>query len=168
MCSPITDAAFKGSHIESTPPNDVQKSQIVTQMYKTFREYIATLNTWEQRLLKHVVGKYESYAFLKVHLQLSNDLLVVTDGGKFKDDGYFGWVIATGTTILWEARGYVQSNPELLESLRTEGMSPLALMTFLKHYCLYHGVTIQKETSIQFTDNKGIVGQMNWFQIQAL
>eukprot|EP00957_Ditylum_brightwellii_P192678 14671273-Ditylum_brightwellii.AAC.1 len=104
------------------------------------------LDTWEQRLLRHVVEKYESYASLKTHIQLCDKIWLVTDEGMHAKDRYFGWVIATETTILWEARGYVQANPEMLESLRTEGMSHLSLMTFSKHYYIYNNVTIQEDT----------------------
>eukprot|EP00957_Ditylum_brightwellii_P079307 6030248-Ditylum_brightwellii.AAC.1 len=93
---------------------------------------------------------------------------MVTDGGMYAKDGYFGWVIATETTILWEARGYVQANPNMIESLRTEGMSQLALMTFLKQYCPYHGIAIPKNKSVHYTDNKGIVERMSWFQSRTL
>ena len=92
----------------------------------------------------------------------------MTDGGVAEEDGYYGWVIATDTTILWEGNGYVPSNPKLLETLRAEGSSHLAMMVFLKHYCRYYGVSIQDDATIHFTDNKGVVGRMNWYQVRVL
>eukprot|EP00957_Ditylum_brightwellii_P071722 5452007-Ditylum_brightwellii.AAC.1 len=51
---------------------------------------------------------------------MGDKLWVMTDGGLKQGDGYFGWVITTDTNMQWEGRGYVQSNAELAESLRTE------------------------------------------------
>eukprot|EP00957_Ditylum_brightwellii_P173109 13179082-Ditylum_brightwellii.AAC.1 len=53
---------------------------------------------------------------------------LVTYGGKADNDEYYGWVLATDSTILWEGKGYVQSNPDLLESQCMEGMSHLSIM----------------------------------------
>eukprot|EP00957_Ditylum_brightwellii_P073467 5582782-Ditylum_brightwellii.AAC.1 len=62
---------------------------------------------------------------LETHLQLCDELWMVMDGGMHEKDGYFGWVIATKTTILGDTRGYVQANPNMIKSLRTEGMPHL-------------------------------------------
>eukprot|EP00957_Ditylum_brightwellii_P029570 2234285-Ditylum_brightwellii.AAC.1 len=31
--------------------------------------------------------------------------------------GYYGWVVAMDTTILWKGRGHSEGNPEMVESL---------------------------------------------------
>eukprot|EP00957_Ditylum_brightwellii_P135463 10328222-Ditylum_brightwellii.AAC.1 len=95
---------------------------------------MTTLSTWEQRLLKHIKATNTSYGSFKTHIELGNKLWIVTDGGLKQGDRYYGWVIATDTNIIWEGRGYVQSNAELVESLHTEGMTHMAAATFLKHY----------------------------------
>jgi len=69
---------------------------------------------------------------------------------------------------LWEGRGTVQANKRLLETLRTEGVGHLAAMLFMKHYCKYHGVTLSGEHAKHYTDNKGIVGRMQWFLTRCI
>eukprot|EP00957_Ditylum_brightwellii_P147380 11222249-Ditylum_brightwellii.AAC.1 len=68
----------------------------------TFKEYTSTLETWEQQLLRYIKQTKKSLTTLKVHLHLADKIWLVTDGGVAEEGGYFGWVIATETTILWE------------------------------------------------------------------
>eukprot|EP00957_Ditylum_brightwellii_P114986 8770131-Ditylum_brightwellii.AAC.1 len=81
---------------------------------------MTTLSTWEQRLLKHTKVTNTSYGSFKTHIELGDKLWIVTDVGLKQGDGYFGSVIATDKNILWKGREYVQSNADLVESLRTE------------------------------------------------
>eukprot|EP00957_Ditylum_brightwellii_P039776 3011264-Ditylum_brightwellii.AAC.1 len=118
---------------------------------------MTTLSMWEQRLLEHTKATNTSYGSMKAHIELGDKLWIVTGGGLKRGDGYYGWVIATDTNILWEGRGYVQSNAELVKSLRTEGMAHLAAATFLKHYSWYYNTTIQPKKAKHFTDNQGLV-----------
>eukprot|EP00957_Ditylum_brightwellii_P191973 14614451-Ditylum_brightwellii.AAC.1 len=52
---------------------------------------------------------------------------------------------------------------EMIASLRTEAMSYLSAMVFLKQLCLYHKGDMQDNTTIHFTDNKGIVNRMDQY-----
>eukprot|EP00957_Ditylum_brightwellii_P056563 4288074-Ditylum_brightwellii.AAC.1 len=92
---------------------------------------------------------------------MGNKLQIVTDRGLKQGDGYYGWMITTDMNIIWEGRGYVQSNADIVESLRTEGMTHLAAATFLKHYSQYYNTTIKPQKAKHFTDNQGIVKQIN-------
>ena len=106
--SPITDLRLCKHQLESTSPTDImQKKWTTTKVTKTFRSYIQTLEPWEQRLLKHIREHHDSYGSSIIHLQMADKIWLVTDGGLNNGDGYFGWVIASNTNILWEGRGYV-------------------------------------------------------------
>eukprot|EP00957_Ditylum_brightwellii_P038981 2946457-Ditylum_brightwellii.AAC.2 len=74
------------------------------------------------------------------------------------------WVIGLDTNALWEGRGYVQGNEDLTESLHTEEMYHLSAVTFLKHYSRYYNLSFQPETTIHYTNNKGVVSRMKWFK----
>eukprot|EP00957_Ditylum_brightwellii_P148087 11275032-Ditylum_brightwellii.AAC.1 len=67
-----------------------------------------------------------------MHLHCDDNIWIVTDGGKEDIDGYYGWLIATDTTIMWEGKGYVQSNLLLLETQCMVGVRHLAVIVFLK------------------------------------
>eukprot|EP00957_Ditylum_brightwellii_P198900 15160146-Ditylum_brightwellii.AAC.2 len=129
---------------------------------------MTTLSTWEQCLLKHIKATSTSYGSRKTHIELGDKLWIVTDRGLKRGDRYYGWVIAADTNILWEGRGYVQSNAELVESLHMEGMTHLAAATILKHYNWYYNTPIKPHKAKHFTDNQGIVKQINWFQTRCI
>eukprot|EP00957_Ditylum_brightwellii_P203068 15333085-Ditylum_brightwellii.AAC.1 len=153
--SPITDVMIREHHMESTPPMKVVHKETIQRPTPTlFREYITTLSNWEQRLLKHFKATNTSYGSLKTHIELGDKLWAVTDRGLKRGDGYFGWVIATDTNILWEGEEYAQSNAELAESIHTEGMAHLAAALFLKHYSRYYNITIKPQNEKHFTDNQ--------------
>jgi hypothetical protein len=52
-------------------------------------------------------------------------------------------------------------NQFLNESLCSENMGYLAALHFLKHYQLYHGITIEKSTKLHFCDNSGLISQFS-------
>eukprot|EP00957_Ditylum_brightwellii_P103158 7862087-Ditylum_brightwellii.AAC.1 len=58
------------------------------------------------------------------------ELWVVSDGGVKEGYGYFGFVIATETQILWKGQGQVQGNSVQMESLQAESSGGLALLRF--------------------------------------
>ena len=62
---------------------------------------------------------------------MGSALWIATDRGVKGPLGYFGWVIATDTQVLWEGKGQAQSNPDLIESLRAESIALLAVGRFL-------------------------------------
>eukprot|EP00957_Ditylum_brightwellii_P146325 11141685-Ditylum_brightwellii.AAC.1 len=47
-------------------------------------------------------------------------------------------------------------------------MSHLLVMTFLKHYCTYHGASIPEDTCLHCTDNKGMVQRMDWYKRKTI
>eukprot|EP00957_Ditylum_brightwellii_P016382 1231542-Ditylum_brightwellii.AAC.1 len=98
----------------STPSTVLRKRH---KTYKNFQTNIETLPKWEQILLTDISEKYNSYTNLKTHLKMGSALWIVTDRGMKGPLGYFGWVIAMDTQVLWEGKGQAQSNPYLIESL---------------------------------------------------
>eukprot|EP00957_Ditylum_brightwellii_P002951 225564-Ditylum_brightwellii.AAC.1 len=157
---PMTDLHQKDDKLVcSIPDEQTNKDTTAKPPIAPFRNYIASLEPWEQRLLKKTTRKKTNQS-LSIHIQCKDALWLVSDGGKEEDDGYYRWVIATDTEIIWEGRGYVQANKNLLETQQTEGVGHLAAALFLKHYCLFHGVTVNCENTAHCTDNKGIVGRM--------
>eukprot|EP00957_Ditylum_brightwellii_P042699 3233550-Ditylum_brightwellii.AAC.1 len=101
----------------STPSTLLQKRH---KTGKNFQTYIESLPKWDQILLTDTKEKHNSNANLETHLQMGSELWVAADGGVKGSLGYFGWVIATETQVLWEGKGQSQSNPELIESLQAE------------------------------------------------
>eukprot|EP00957_Ditylum_brightwellii_P123032 9380500-Ditylum_brightwellii.AAC.1 len=62
----ITDLHHCAQHLESTPTRGIVKiAEKLRAPPTTFREYIQTLATWEQHLLKHVKEAHTSYRSLK-------------------------------------------------------------------------------------------------------
>eukprot|EP00957_Ditylum_brightwellii_P094619 7206105-Ditylum_brightwellii.AAC.1 len=57
----------------------------------------------------------------------------------------------------------IKGNPELQESLRTEGISQLSLLQFLLRYTHYHSIHLQEDTCIYFCDNKAQVRRSEWY-----
>eukprot|EP00957_Ditylum_brightwellii_P036478 2762914-Ditylum_brightwellii.AAC.1 len=105
--SPITGVRLSEHHMESTLPMEVVHTETSQRPTPTsFREYMTTLSNWKQCLLKHIKAINTSYGSLKTHIELGNKLWIVADGGLKNGDGYYSWVIAMDTNILWEGRGY--------------------------------------------------------------
>eukprot|EP00957_Ditylum_brightwellii_P079827 6070587-Ditylum_brightwellii.AAC.1 len=61
-----------------------------------------------------------TYMTLSTAVQLGEYIWLATDGGTTGSEGYFGWVIATDSCILWRGGSFVQGNGDLMESLHTE------------------------------------------------
>eukprot|EP00957_Ditylum_brightwellii_P191156 14555017-Ditylum_brightwellii.AAC.2 len=62
----------------------------------------------------------------------------------------------------------VQGNLDLLESLRTEGMSHLAGKNFLCRYCKFFKISLQGEDLQHYMDNSAVVQRMQWYQEQIM
>eukprot|EP00957_Ditylum_brightwellii_P116634 8896668-Ditylum_brightwellii.AAC.1 len=71
------------------------------------------------------------YMNLSTTVNLGKHIWLATDGGKTGPDGYFGWIIATDSRILWRGGSFVQGNGDLMESLRTESASLPSLLCLL-------------------------------------
>eukprot|EP00957_Ditylum_brightwellii_P192070 14621560-Ditylum_brightwellii.AAC.1 len=63
---------------------------------------------------------------LKQILQTTEEIWIVTDGGVNKEYGYYGFVIAMDTTILWKGNGQAYGNPQQMESQQAESVGGLA------------------------------------------
>eukprot|EP00957_Ditylum_brightwellii_P065420 4962597-Ditylum_brightwellii.AAC.1 len=63
---------------------------------------------------------------LKQILQTTEDIWIVTDGGVTKEYGYYRFVIATDTTILWKGNGQACRNPQQNKSQQDESVGGLA------------------------------------------
>ena len=110
-----------------------------TQTLPTHHWLISSqVQTWEQA--QHAL--WDSYHLkLKVYTTLSRypllDLMsvdtiwIVSDGGKGDAIGYYGWVVATGTNIIYEGEGHVPGNPLHLDSLRAESMGMLHALSVI-------------------------------------
>ena len=74
--------------------------------------------------------------YAELDLLTTEYIWIVSDGGLAHTQGYYGWVIATDTDILYEGRGRVPSKPSHLDSLRSESMGmyhTIFIMSSLLH-----------------------------------
>jgi hypothetical protein len=163
---PVTDIEelFEGFQF-SIPTQASPEAPINETTIETFSDYVRTLPDWEQQLISSTrESTDETESTLNKLLTTAEDLFLVTDGGANDGHGYFGWVIATSSEILWRGKGRVPGNRHLMESLRTESVGMLSLTIFLLHYCNFHDITLQNENMFHYCDNSTVVKRMNWFQ----
>eukprot|EP00978_Attheya_sp_CCMP212_P011911 scaffold29619_cov63-Attheya_sp.AAC.6 len=123
------------------------------------------LPAWETSLLSCLTEEKLSITThnLKQHLEQATNLYLVSDGGATEGHGYFGWVIATGSTVLWNGKGRVQGNTNLMESLRTESVGLLSLTRFVYHYSKYYNLNLNQATTYHYCDNPTVVRCMQWY-----
>ena len=167
--TPITDVGWLGASDPQvyvfTHPTERESNQEAKEPCRsTWDKYISKLQKWEQVLLKKVMEDPNLSQTLRECIERGVKLWFVTDGGAKDGKGYFGWVIATATQILWRGKGKANGNPHQMESLRTESVGMLSLMRFLYHYCTYHGFTPDAHQADHFCDNKALVSRMNWYE----
>ena len=105
---------------------------------------------------------------LKVLIEMGENIWLVSDGGLDDATGYFGWVIASDRQILWRNRGHVQGERHLLETLRTESVGLLSMLVFLKHYSIFHNVTLQLEKCVHYCDNMSVVQRIHWAEQRSI
>ena len=80
--------------------------------------------TWEQQKQRQW-QKYETILFdftpkskyITLDLLSADEIYIVSDGGVADNVGYYGWVIATSSTIIIEGHGFVPGNPSHIDSL---------------------------------------------------
>jgi hypothetical protein len=84
----------------------------------------------------------------------------VTDGGANDGIGYFGWTIATETTLVTKGYGQVLSTDHQMESLRAETYGAIALFTFLKQYRIYFNITDIPKIQQYYCDNITLIKQL--------
>eukprot|EP00978_Attheya_sp_CCMP212_P027776 scaffold93923_cov54-Attheya_sp.AAC.1 len=130
------------------------KHAIETPIIVSFDQYISTLPKWTQQLIQSTQEEFQEHQPALHELLISETALTfVTDGGAIEGHGYFGWVIATDTYIIWRGKGKVLGNPHLMESLRTESVGMLSLTLFLLHYCKYHEIELENRNICHYCDN---------------
>jgi hypothetical protein len=136
------------------------KETISTPTPETFAEYIQqNAAPWEKHLLRDLEEPTDSELSLADNLKLGKELFLVSDGGDTDGSGYYGWVIANDTHILYKGSGLSPGNQELNESLRSESTGYLAILRFLLHYKAYHQLTLETSPMIHLCDNKSLVSR---------
>eukprot|EP00978_Attheya_sp_CCMP212_P042224 scaffold253689_cov69-Attheya_sp.AAC.1 len=108
---PITDVIKRPTkYFFTTPAGTQSNAKDPPNNPETFEEYLGQLPAWETSLLSCLTEEELSITVhdLKQHLEQATNLYLVSDGGATEGHGYFGWVIATGSTVLWNGKGRVQ------------------------------------------------------------
>ena len=88
---------------------------------------------------------------------------IVTDGGASKTSGYYGWVIASESTILFSGSGRLNCHSTQLQSLRPETTAMLAATTFLINYLRGREVKIRSNIE-HWVDNMTLVRRLNYYK----
>eukprot|EP00957_Ditylum_brightwellii_P102502 7812040-Ditylum_brightwellii.AAC.1 len=73
-------------------------------------------------------------------LQTTKGIWIVLDGGVKEGFGYFGFVVATRSKVLWKGNGQSQGNHNHMESICTESSRGLAALHFLVCYIEYYNI----------------------------
>eukprot|EP00957_Ditylum_brightwellii_P128073 9767909-Ditylum_brightwellii.AAC.1 len=68
---------------------------------------------------------------------LALKLYYMSDSGVDNGIGYFGWLIATETTILIECNGHTIGKESLMESSRAETYGAIVIFLFLHYMQIY-------------------------------
>eukprot|EP00978_Attheya_sp_CCMP212_P007874 scaffold18320_cov37-Attheya_sp.AAC.2 len=134
------------------------KATIPIPKPETFEDYIEqNAAPWEKHLLQDLEEPTDSEISLADNFKLGKELFLVSDGGDIDGSGYYGWVIANDTHILYKGSGLSPRNQELNESLRSESTGYLAILRFLIHYRAYHQLTLEMSPMMHLCDNKSLV-----------
>eukprot|EP00957_Ditylum_brightwellii_P161583 12302491-Ditylum_brightwellii.AAC.1 len=65
---------------------------------------------------------------------MAQELYCISDRGADNGIGYFGWLIATDTTVLIEIYSQAHRKESFMESLQAETYGGIALFLCLKHF----------------------------------
>eukprot|EP00957_Ditylum_brightwellii_P021028 1584905-Ditylum_brightwellii.AAC.1 len=130
----------------------------------TFQEHLDTLAPWERAFLCNIKEKHTSRLSLKEHIQIGSKLWLVTAGGVTDGIGYFGWIIATDSFILWEGHGQPQGHPRHMKSLKAGSSGVLSVLRFLLKYERYFNVSITGDNMVHYCDNSTLCGRMQAMQ----
>eukprot|EP00957_Ditylum_brightwellii_P162511 12374285-Ditylum_brightwellii.AAC.1 len=106
----------------------------------------------------YVWERHQSVINLKTFLQLGEKIWIALDGGVTDGLGYYAWVIAMDSFILWEGYGHSEGVPEVMESLRAKSSGLLATLHFLLCFLAYHNISILENLPSHYCDNSGLVG----------
>ena len=81
---------------------------------------------------------------------------MVTDGGASSTSGYYGWVLASPSEILYSGSGRLDCHSSQLQSLRPETTAMLACSTFLLHFLNTHHTRVRSSFA-HWVDNMSLV-----------
>jgi hypothetical protein len=133
---------------------------------KPWNEMIATLDPWQQDLLKGSTGirADQNVEGLKELLQASNgELFLVSDGGCREEVAGYGFVVANATTgeRLWKASGRVRGLD--ISAYRAEANGMLAAVVFIHMFVWYQCTNETTACKItHYCDNQSLVLETEW------
>ena len=116
----------------------------------TLRDYIRTLDRWEQHLLQN--HQYKTETILQ---HLAEDIFIASDGS-VDEHGSFGWVIAkpTGSII---ATGNGIAYGLTISSFRSEAYGILAALRFLYRIQTYYNQPLPSRTTTWICDSRSLL-----------
>eukprot|EP00957_Ditylum_brightwellii_P121085 9235820-Ditylum_brightwellii.AAC.1 len=164
---PITDAK-EGNMLMFTPPTPrKQKKSKESEKIKTFHDFLRIQPRWIRQIIENAKKK-EGQEKLKETLMSEEGIWIGSDGGIKTQDGTFGWVIATATSIMWGKNSCALEIRKLTETLRTESIGLLSAIIFIKLYTKYHNTPINSNKVIHSCDNMGVVQRMKWMEVRNI
>eukprot|EP00957_Ditylum_brightwellii_P095333 7261590-Ditylum_brightwellii.AAC.1 len=97
-------------------------------------------------------------------IQTTEEIWVVLDIGVKEGSRYFGFVVATGSKILWKGNRKSLGNQNQMESLCTESSRGLTALHFLVRYIEYYDIKPRTDLILYFCNNNTLVGRIQWQQ----
>ena len=123
-----------------------------------------TSSSWADHLKDHTQTTHE----WDLHYELESsdqNLCLATDEGASRGRGYFGWVIVTPHSHLWQGSGILPTLSSQLNSLRPESMSYLAALEFLRAYTDQHRTSIRCNIN-HISDNSTLIRRLHRYNSQ--
>ena len=121
----------------------------------TFKEYISTLEPWEQKSLHQCEDLIHTTDFHTALLQ-NDKLYVVSDGGAIPKKGSFGWVIGTESEVISQGKGHITGSS--IYSFRSEGGGRLAVFCYITRFIMFFGIPLTSLPCFNtFIDNKSVL-----------
>lgn len=124
---------------------------------KTWEEFVATLQPWEQGLVRH----YDEVGSTKLWQALGDPeekLIAVSDGGNIDTRGSYGWVIGNDNEVICQSKGIARGTP--MSSYRAEGYGKLSWLCFLCRYCEFFDIDIKCSID-QYCVNDALIKKTN-------
>ena len=157
--TPITEMVCEEQQIKTRIPKSILKRSEQLDQVIYFNDYIDTLQQWEAELIRGTQQVLEIEDIIPI-LQDDQKLYLVSDGGEENGLGYFGWVIASETEILVKHKGHAAGNPSLIESLRTESVGALSIISYILRLCEFYEIQLPRHKTVHYCDNKTAVNRI--------
>ena len=136
------------------------KTNKETQLPSTWRNYVNTLNLWEEKLLRQTDN--QQHDAVVNHILQEDNIDIVSDGGRAQGFGTFGWNIA-GKNCIARGRGETEGPPELMQSFQAEGYGMLAALRSLYRTLRWKDTWPGTRKGITMhCDNIALVQRINW------